>query len=171
MSALQIILPIERSLKLRADKLLNIHFLQFLLKLDGLRLSLYKIKMGTKSNLSYSSIHLLLPTPNVFQQFSRLVKYSGGIRGFFGTTFFDMERISLRSIRNFGGGPICCTTLYLIDIIHGPQLNITLLPSPPQHPMSSPTRKYHSQIPKNAIIKFSLPSFPRPTIIRQIKNI
>lgn len=60
----------------------------------------------TKSNLSYSSMHLLLPTPKVFQQFIRLVKYSGGISGLLGTTFLDMERMSLRSIRYLGGGPI-----------------------------------------------------------------
>lgn len=65
-----------------------------------------KSKNITKSNLSYSSIHLLLPTPKVFQQFNNPVKYSCGINGFVGTTFLHIERISLRSIKYFGGGPI-----------------------------------------------------------------
>jgi hypothetical protein len=81
-----------------------------------------KSKNVTKSNLSYSSIHLLLPTPKVFQQFNNPVKYSCGINGFVGTTFLHIERINLRSIKYFGGGPIFSIGYYvkylIIDVFY-----------------------------------------------------
>lgn len=51
-------------------------------------------------------MHLLLPTPKFFQQFSNPVKYSCGIKGLLGTTFFAIDRISFLYIKYLGGGPM-----------------------------------------------------------------
>ncbi len=63
-------------------------------------------KKYTKLYIISSSEHLLLPIPWRFQHSVSLEKYSLGIRGRWGTTFFTIDRISLRSTRYLGGGPI-----------------------------------------------------------------
>ncbi len=64
------------------------------------------IQKLTKSYLSYSSMHLLLPMPWAFQQFIRPLVYSCGMRGVCGMTFLLMILISFLSMIYFGGAPI-----------------------------------------------------------------
>lgn len=70
-------------------------------------------------------MHLSLRRPKVFQQSTKPVKYSVGIKGFLGTTFLETERMSLRSMRYFGGGPI----KYLIIIKNKANIFCELLTS------------------------------------------
>lgn len=69
----------------------------------------------TKSYLSSSSTHLLLPIPWVFQQFIKPLVYYWGMRGVWGMTFLEMILISLRSIMYFGGAPM---TEWFIELLN-----------------------------------------------------